>query len=90
MLLQAKSRFLLPRMESPDILAQQRLFMTEMSARQFETWPLRRASVVHMWSPGCLAGTPPPRDATFAAIELQRSVPGLMLTEVRPMTELWW
>jgi hypothetical protein len=82
--------FMQRRRECPNTLAQQRLFMTEMSARQFETWPLRRAAVVQKWSPGCLVGKPPPRDATFAAIELQRSVPGLMLTEVRPMTELWW
>jgi hypothetical protein len=82
--------------EDLNVLANERLFMIEMSSRQFEKWPLRRAAVIHTnRSPGPgvyvpMPGCKTPRDATLAATELQRKVPGLVLTEVRPRAELWW
>jgi hypothetical protein len=83
--------------EDLNVLANERLFMIEMSSRQFEKWPLRCAAVIDNGTPGevyvPMLGTllrRPPRDATLAATELQRKVPGLVLTEVRPWTDLWW
>jgi hypothetical protein len=83
--------------EDLDVLANERLFMIEMSSRQFEKWPLRCAAVIENVNPGVcyvtMSGTllrRLPRDARLAATELQRNVPGLVLTEVHPWTDLWW
>jgi hypothetical protein len=67
-------------------IADERQFMTGMAARRYESWALRRASVVEEWHWYGLAE--PPRGAVLLASALQRSVPGLILTEVRPEAEL--
>jgi hypothetical protein len=47
------------------------------------TWSLRHASIVHPWPPEYEVGAP--RHATNAALAFQRAVPGLVLTDVRPL-----
>jgi hypothetical protein len=78
------------RLEKEDLnaLANERLFLTEMSARHFETWPLRSAVVVHYMSRRGVF-TPLARDATMTTTALQRSVPGLLLKEDSPKDRYW-
>lgn len=67
----------------------ERLFHAEMQEYHFGDWALRRASVVHDWSPGCVVSTPPPRHALNVALALQHALPDLRFMEFSPLRLRW-
>jgi hypothetical protein len=65
-------------------IASERTFTEEMATRLYDTWAVRRASVVQTWSGSCVFPHPHSHHAMIVADALRRAVPRLVVDYVYP------